>query len=327
MKARVDSWAEEAARRPVGFAQVREDAELDLAMARRAGPRASVVMVASGGCTAAALAGSPHVARIHLVDPNPSQVALCRLKLRWLQSREIRERLELLGHEPMNSGIRSRIVAAELESLGLPPRILGPLEFVGRFGPDFIGRYERVFEQLRRRLAFRETMSLPNLVALFGTAATANRRMPFSEHFRVQTRRALARWTVSENPYLSQMLRGRFDGARTPWLCAPRRTVLPRISWAVEDMQSALHRAEREFDLVHLSNILDWCSPQEARTTLRLARRALRPGGRLIVRQLNSTLRIPELGEGIEWDRIAGREFRRRDRSFFYRKIHVGRKR
>ena len=50
------------------------------------------------------------------------------------------------------------------------------------------------------------------------------------------------------------------------------------------------------YDFVHLSNILDWLSPEEARATLDVAHAALRPGGWVLIRQLNSTLDIPCFG-------------------------------
>ena len=84
---------------------------------------------------------------------------------------------------------------------------------------------------------------------------------------------------------------------------------------------------EREaYDLVHLSNILDWLTPEEARHTLQVARQALRPGGCVFIRQLNSTLDIPSLGEFFHWQEDESRSMHRRDRSFFYRAIHLGRK-
>src|SRR5687768_16341475 len=79
-------WVEHALRFPVRFAQVREDPLQDLEIVEAYGPRAAVMMIASGGCTVAALAGSERVSRLHLVDPNPAQLALSRLKLRMLES-------------------------------------------------------------------------------------------------------------------------------------------------------------------------------------------------------------------------------------------------
>src|SRR5262245_59442416 len=95
---RQTAWLDEAATLPLAFALVREDALLDLDVLAGSGPEAHVIMVASGGCTAAALAAAPNIGRLHLVDPNPAQLALCRLKLRLLQTETPDTRQALLGH-------------------------------------------------------------------------------------------------------------------------------------------------------------------------------------------------------------------------------------
>ena len=92
-------------------------------------------------------------------------------------------------------------------------------------------------------------------------------------------------------------------------------------------MVGALADRPGAFDFVHLSNILDWLDPDEARTTLGLARRALRPGGWTLVRQLNSTLDVERLGDGFEWHASRARRLHQADRSFFYRALHLGRRR
>ena len=53
---------------------------------------------------------------------------------------------------------------------------------------------------------------------------------------------------------------------------------------------------------------------------------ALRPGGRVVIRQLNSTLDIPNLGPSFEWEED-GATINDHDRSFFYRALHLGRRR
>ena len=52
----------------------------------------------------------------------------------------------------------------------------------------------------------------------------------------------------------------------------------------------------------------------------------MRPGGWVFVRQLNSTLDVPALGESFRWHEDEARAMHRRDRSFFYRALHLGRK-
>ncbi|HVR73335.1 MAG TPA: hypothetical protein VMT52_03350 [Planctomycetota bacterium] len=91
-------------------------------------------------------------------------------------------------------------------------------------------------------------------------------------------------------------------------------------------MTSALAAEPGRFDFVHLSNILDWLSPVEARDTLELAWGALRRGGLIVIRQLNSTLSIPDLDARFEWLDAFSAPLHAADRSFFYRAIHVGRK-
>jgi S-adenosylmethionine-diacylglycerol 3-amino-3-carboxypropyl transferase len=356
------SWVLEAARRPVAFAQVREDAALDQWVVEQLDAGAEVIMVASGGCSAAALATMPKVARLHLIDINPAQIALSRLKLRLLATTEKSERLSVLGHAPMSVAERRRRLAVELQALSLPPDALGPIDVVAEVGPDQAGRYEILFAKLREALscaaeeitallelrdpaeqsrradpatpvgrtldaAFDSVMGLPNLVGLFGEAATRNRGEPFSRHFARRTRHALATLPAADNPYLWQMLQGGFpQGVVYPWLSAAAPTRMPEVLWTVTGMAKALQGRTEAFDFVHLSNILDWLDPDTARATLDLVWSALRPGGWTLIRQLNSSLDIPMLGERFEWQDKAAAALHNGDRSFFYRGLYLGRK-
>lgn len=118
-------WVAEAADLPVAFAQVREDPRIDRFVIERAGDGARVCMVASGGCTAAVVVAVPNVAAVHLVDANPAQLALARLKLRLLQTEGTAFRLALVGGGAMTASDRGERLAAELGALGLPPHALG----------------------------------------------------------------------------------------------------------------------------------------------------------------------------------------------------------
>ena len=170
-------------------------------------------------------------------------------------------------------------------------------------------------------------MSLEILVRLFGWEATNNRVEDFACHFAPHRRWALAHLPAADNPYLWQMWTGRFPpDVVSPWLAAPILLSLPRITSATGFMADALAAATDSVDVVHLSNILDWLSPEQARHTLALAGQVLRPGGRVIIRQLNSTLDIPTLASGFVWETARTAALHARDRSFFYRAVHLGRK-
>jgi S-adenosylmethionine-diacylglycerol 3-amino-3-carboxypropyl transferase len=101
---------------------------------------------------------------------------------------------------------------------------------------------------------------------------------------------------------------------------------MPRIDESPGTMDAALAHRCGEIDFVHLSNILDWLSAEQAARTLELAHDALRPGGHVIIRHLNSMLDIPALAPRFEWLAELGRELHARDRSFFYRSIYVARR-
>lgn len=353
-------WIAAAASMPVAFAQVREDPLLDLWVLDQIAKRKRVALVASGGCTAAAIAARPDIELVHIVDPNPAQIALARLKLHLLETTEPRERLRVLGHGRLSLEARLAKLTQLLEHLALPSNIFGPPEHVAGHGPDHSGRYELLFAALRRELAvhaqaleqvldmsepgdqalkvaptaplgralnvaFEKIMSHSNLVALFGEGATRNPRKSFSAHFAEQLRLILGRLPAAGNPFLSQMLLGRFSSrAEHHWLQLPASKLTAAIRWEDSLMIPALKQHQGEFDFVHLSNILDWLGPDDARATLDSAWSALRPGGWVIVRQLNSALDIPSLCPRFTWDRDAGMELLSRDRSFFYRTICVG---
>lgn len=357
------AWVAEAARLPIAFAQVREDPLLDVHVVEKGTPAARILMVASGGCTLALLASRARVARIDVVDPNPAQIALARLKLYLLRNFSSAARLALLGHAPMPAEEREQRLRAALQSIGVTAEALGSPRVWAADGPDNAGRYERVFAQLRKQLephtaamerllglrdpveqarrtdsatalgqalddAFERAMDLPILIHLFGEGATRNRVEPFAQHFARRTRHLLATRPAADNPYLWQVLAGRYPpGAAAPWLAEPMPERLPDITWNTIAMIEALRRAPAAYDFIHLSNILDWLSPEEARTTLDLAHAALRPGGWTLIRQLNSTLDIASLSNGFAWQTEEARALHAGDRSFFYRALHVGRKR
>ena len=117
--------------------------------------------------------------------------------------------------------------------------------------------------------AFDTVMALGNLVGLFGEGATRNPAEPFSRHFARRTRHVLATLPAADNPYLHQLLCGRYpQGHPVPWLTAAVPARLPEITWTAAMMDDALPAAPGPFDFIHLSNILDWLSPAAARTTL-----------------------------------------------------------
>lgn len=359
-----DTWAVQASRLPLAFAQVREDPQLDLEIISQLPEHPVIVMIASGGETAIQVARH-QPAQLHLVDMNPAQLAITRLKWSLAETCSVADARAVLGHDAMDPGDRGVRLAQFRQQLNLPSDTFGPPEQVAVWGPDFSGRYERTFAELQRELApiaeeiqqvlespdesfnataffepgsesgqifdaaFERVMSLPNLVCQFGKDATQNPRRSFADHFAWRTRKCLSRPDRIRNPFLWQLLVGRFPSiCPYDWLLPaskvrPFSALKPQLhSGRMFDVLQTF--APASVDLVHLSNILDWLSPDQATETLRCAHRVLKPGGRLILRQLNSTLCIPDLDSRLTWDFSLGNRMAEQDRSFFYPELFVG---
>lgn len=350
------SWVNTACQFPVGFAQVREDPLLDVQVIEHLNrPQTKVLMIASGGCTAALLATHPLVNELTVVDPNLSQLGLTQLKLHLLEHCSIEERLSILGHQQMPVQDRREWIARHLNLLGLPADTLGDLDKVAESGLDYSGRYEYLFLQLQHEIrhfepeisavlsnsnstisenlkdalnaSFKKVMTLDNLVALYGEGATQNPAMPFWEHFFLQTMNALNCPLAKNNPFLSQLLLGQFNQQPYEWLTKPKQTISKKLKFLNNTLSETLDMANDSFDFIHLSNALDWLNPQEAKSMLRSVANKLNSGGMLILRQLNSTLDIPSLGSNqIEWQVQDGADYLHQDRSFFYKRLLVGKK-
>ena len=142
-----------------------------------------------------------------------------------------------------------------------------------------------------------------------------------------RTRYALTALPVADNPYVRYILTGSFGDALPDYARAENFDRIARNIEAVEfrtgDILSATEEHE-EFDGMNLSDIFEYTSPAEAAELAVLLSDRLRPGGRMVYwemlaeRDISSMLperfdRLDELSD----------ELHRRDRAFFYQKLHV----
>lgn len=347
---------------PLLFAQVREDSLLDIQLIKSHFPegKIDVAMIASGGCTAAALTSNSAINSLALVDANPSQLALTKLKLHLLQF-PLKKRLEILGHKSIDAKLRQSMIEGIMHALDIPLEIFGEIIFVSEHGLDFVGRYERLFDEFRSQLqpyqgliedlfhleiieeqtklikkgsllgdaidaTFQKVFSQDNLTMIFGQEATANRIQSFADHFVERIRKYLSNHLAKDSPYFAQLFLGRFYNENFyPWLNIENAYLPDNISFHHMHMNEFLANADKEsYDLIHLSNILDWLKPEEAEKMLENTYKALKPGGAVIIRQLNSCLDFKSYNNALRWEAKTSEEYHQEDRSFFYRELHVG---
>jgi S-adenosylmethionine-diacylglycerol 3-amino-3-carboxypropyl transferase len=175
------------------------------------------------------------------------------------------------------------------------------------------------------------------LQALFG--ADAVQHAPpgsYPRYFRARFEWALAQADAPKNPYLSHLLRGRYGAldrceALPDYLLPERYALLEQSAGKVvcetADLAGALALHPGPYDLIELSNILDWSSQAETRALAAPVLEHLAPGGFLLVRQLNNVRPLPTSWvKGLDFDPALERALHSFDRSFFYSAVRVGRK-
>ena len=312
------SWLSSALSSKLICAQVREDPLLEAAVLRGVGRKLHMMMVASGGCTAAYLVARSSLARLHLVDVNAAQLALTRLKLRLL-SRPRRRRLELLGHAPLPEDERARMFQNICGEIGVDPDIFGSQ--AQAMGLDQCGRQEQLFAAVRARLqrwqeglqalmrlrdparqaecyagaleqavtrALGQVMSQADLEHFFGPDANGDQLQGLAQHLADRIRWAVVSLPAATNPYLSQLLLGTYQRTAAPWFSAGRPAQLPEIRYQQCELTHALASGDEPLDLIHCSHVLDHLDQADASRLLASCRRRLRPGGAVIIRQLHA---------------------------------------
>ncbi|MBX3246232.1 MAG: DUF3419 family protein [Myxococcales bacterium] len=299
------------------FAVVREDPEIEIEVARRLGAR-RVLLVASGGCTAFAMAHALPDVKLSLYDANPHQLAHVERKADAIAAGELaalnvdddrREGLSQCGaferlFEVMREAMGALVADAdEREAYFAGDRSRARAWMTHRYWPA-------VFEA-----TFTETL----LVAMFGPDAVQHATPgSYPAYFRRRFELGLARSDGPSNPFLQHVLLGRYLGRDAfPHLRARRRFDFDVTHGELPDV-AGLDR----FDLVHLSNIFDWSTDA---TVARWGRalHALRPGAAVTIRQLNNQRALADFLDGFAVDEALGEGLLARDRSLFYERVTV----
>jgi len=310
---------------PLKFAVVREDPDLESALATRTGARA-VLVVASGGCTALTLAHRFPTLSVAAFDLNPSQLEHTRRKAEAASRGE----LDLLNVEAARpDGINQcgeferlfRVLKVTLEEFVAPAA-----EVAAYFDParDLRARAEMTERWIASRYwaaAFAVTFNDPLLHAMFGRAATQHAEPgSYPAYFQTAFERGLRRQDGPRNPFLQHVLLGAYRSADAPaYVHATKAPALELIEGSLGDVP----RLER-FGVYSLSNVFDWSDDALVQSWARLLEQA-RPGAAIIIRQLNNNRDLRHHFKPIfRFDDALGRALLTQDRSLFYNRVEVG---
>lgn len=345
---------------------------VDRVAARRGAP-ARVLLVASGGCTAVSMLAADSVAEVHAIDANPAQLHLTALRQQAALRLPPADVRVLLGESMMvAAGAPDRgPVAGEGDDgarrLALYRELAGALPAAARahwdaradevrFGVNRVGRFEELFRELARALAgrgldpladalgavsspgwrasFQQVFERRKLAEVFGEEAVVySMDRSFADHFEHQFARALGRYRVTDNYFLSQVLCDCYRADQgPPYLADTFRAAASRLggdrlhlhAGRFADRLAEL-AAPAKFDVIQLSNISDWMPPSELDALLARVRACLTPGGAVIGRRLNGDHVLMDLvARHFEVDRALCAALLEQDRSFFYREVVAG---
>lgn len=305
------------------FAIVREDPEVERHLIERFDVR-SIALVASGGCTLLALAHMfPHI-HFTVYDFNPVQLQLVRDK--------VAHRADASRFNVGDASLSGFDQGGEFE--GLFRMLRGfLLEFVitqraleAFFSNDTptTTRAEIVelwFDSPYWRDAFRLAFDHGFLDTMFTPAATQHAEPgSYPRYFQGVFERTLSRPNAHLNPFLQHVLLGYYRDAPA-WM---------EPDWEMPDVEYVLGGVPdlpdlARFDLIHVSNIFDWSTPEQIEAWCLHIKRHAKQGALVLLRQLNNHSDLSEyLQPEFRFDDDLGARLTESSRVQFYNRITVG---
>lgn len=312
----------------VQFAVVREDPQIEMDIVERFDLRRAV-LIASGGCTAFCLKALDPSLEIVLIEPNSAQIRLVREKIKLLRAADKASLYEKFGVGAHSE--TSLIEGGNFESLFRQLRLF-IREFIAseeKIETALTGHrtpfWEEVFAHPYWPVAFDLFFSDALLTAMFTPAAIRHApKNSYPKYFQKRLERGLTRPDAARNYFLHHIFLGRYlnEASALPVYLSERPTNLDFDFFGgfAQDYQAFGGK-----QLVHFSNIFDWCDDAVVREIAGAAASKLEKGSVVVFRQLNNDKNYRALfGPDFRWHSTA--ETLDRDRSLFYSKLEIGEK-
>lgn len=183
-----------------------------------------------------------------------------------------------------------------------------------------------VFERSYWSVAFEMFFGDALLTAMFGSAATQHAvKGSYPDYFRRRLEAGLLAQDACSNYFLHHIFLGLYRPDALPvFLSEPINTsafdLRPGVLTDIEDL--------REYDLIDLSNIMDWMPDRQAEAMIAALSREMRGGASVLWRQLNNhrDCRL-WFGDDFSFDLATEAELTQSERSWFYESVCWGTKR
>ena len=317
----------------VQFAVVREDPMVEAELVRLTKAK-NVLLIASGGCTALTLQALFPDLHITLVDFNPAQLERVQEKMSALRdadtaTRDRRFNIGTSDPEGLNQN-------GNFESL-----FRGLREFIFDLVADE-SEIRALFEKKDRRIAISEILfsskywsvafdlyfSDPLLNAMFGPEATQHAEPgSYPRYFQRLFEKGLTAAVAFDNYFLHHVLLGYY--LQRP-ASLPYYLLQPPADYRFQMVEGTLDQVPelQRFDLISLSNIMDWMPLTEVTALINHLQNQMKPGATVLYRQLNNYTDLStDFGDSFEFDAALGARFQEAERSLFYSNVQVGKRR
>ena len=317
----------------VQFAVVREDPMVEAELVRLTKAK-NVLLIASGGCTALTLQALFPDLQITLVDFNPAQLERVREKMSALRdvdtaTRDRRFNIGTSDPEGLNQN-------GNFESL-----FRGLREFIFDLVADAAdiralfeeeGQLAKVSEVLFSSkywsVAFELYFSDSLLNAMFGPDATQHAETgSYPRYFQQLFEKGLTALNAFDNYFLHHVFLGYY--LQRP-ASLPYYLLSPPTDYHFEMVEGPLDQVPelQRFDLISLSNIMDWMPLAEIAVLIKYLQNEMKSGASLLYRQLNNRTDLSmDFGDAFEFNAALGVRFQEAERSLFYSSVHVGKRR
>lgn len=313
---------------PIQFAVVREDPQIEMDVVEKFRLNRAT-LIGSGGCTAFCLKALNPELEIALIEPNSSQIELIKEKIRTIKSDEKEILFEKFGVG--NSNENSLIERGNFESLFRQFRffirefVVSETEIENAFNDNAAHFWTNVFANPFWKVSFELFFSDAILTAMFTEAAIQHApKNSYPAYFRTVLEKGLLREDASRNYFLHHIFTGRYLNDKN---ALPYYLVNPPMNLEFEFFNGFAqdYRQFRGKQLVHFSNIFDWCDEITLVAIINSAVSNLEKGSVVVVRQLNNDKNYRKIfGSGFRW--LPTELIVENDRSLFYSKIEIGEK-
>ena len=308
----------------VQFAVVREDPMVEAELVRLT-KASNVLLIASGGCTALTLQALFPDLQITLFDFNPAQLERVREKMCALRDIDVATHYQKFNIGTSNpSGLNQN---GNFESL-----FRGLREFIFSLVAD-AAEIRVLFEEKDRlaevseilfsnkywSVAFDLYFSDTLLHTMFGPDATQHAGPgSYPRYFQMLFEKGLTSAAAFDNYFLHHVFLGYYLQRPSS---LPYYLLSPPTGYHFQMVKGTLDQVPelQRFDLISLSNIMDWMPLTEIAVLIKHLQNEMKPGASVLYRQLNNYNDLSvHFGDSFEFNTALGVRFQEAERSLFY---------